>query len=172
MKQVCLRTIHLKTFNNFLSILGAGGEEMKGRWVVFLYFIIDCFFPLTSWQVVVFDDFGKYWTQKCCPHSGQPPRLHYNFNETFLHVLDQIFKTNKQAKKQANPACTARILPFWHLLNVSKALKISLARAKPDSSFSCITPLPDHSPVHSPGEWHYHGHLWQLFLVPIFQCSC
>lgn len=100
---------------------------------------------------------------------GNLPRLHYNFNETFLHVLDQIFKTNKQAKKQANPACTARILPFWHFLNVSEALKISLARAKLD--FFCITPLPDHSPVHCPGEWHYHGHLWQLFLVPIFQCS-
>lgn len=67
-----------------------------------------------------------------------------SMREHFLHLLDQVLKTNEKAKRQAHLACTARILPFRHLfVNVSDALKITLCRARLKTLPFCVTPALD-----------------------------
>lgn len=130
---------------------------MKGKCVVFLYFITDFFLSLsflllllTSQQVVFFDGFGKDWAQNWCLFHLQQSHRETSQDITiismrhFLHLLEQVLKRNGQAKTQANLVRTARSLPLsCFLLSVLQVIKISLSRAKLKIPPFFIMPVPD-----------------------------
>lgn len=60
---------------------------------------------------------------------GNLPRHCHDFNETtLLYLIDQVLKHTQASKETSN--CTAQTVPCRHLLlNVLKAVKISLSRA-------------------------------------------